>query len=381
MNEKESLINNILTNVAKEISITDTMIDKAESSYKAVGKWIGDGIENKVLFYPQGSIGLGTTIKPISDKDDYDIDAVCLLLDGKYLSASEIKNIVGDRLKAHKLYKEKIEEEGEGKRCWTIPYEEFHMDILPSAPLDKYLEPNHTEIRITHKNSEGQYSDKYSNPRGYIKWFDERMHDIAKKARLDHQVRNQVKIEEIPLYRIKTPLQMAIQLLKRHRDIMFANNDEFSPISVIITTLAAKSYNSEENVYDAIKSILEHMNDYIENRNGVVWIQNPVMAKENFADKWQSYPCKKDAYYQWHASAKKDFIDNPLKAVGIDDFADMLQKSLGQAPVKRAMTNYAKGIRSAREKEKLYSAGILSGLTTNNVPGAILDRKHTFYGK
>jgi hypothetical protein len=36
---------------------------------------------------------------------------------------------------------------------------------------------------------------------------------------------------------VKTPLQQAVQILKRHRDMMFADDPEHKPISVIITTL------------------------------------------------------------------------------------------------------------------------------------------------
>ena len=38
---------------------------------------------------------------------------------------------------------------------------------------------------------------------------------------MDFSVRNQVEISKVPLYKVKTPLQRAIQLLKRHRDVMY----------------------------------------------------------------------------------------------------------------------------------------------------------------
>lgn len=110
------------------------MIDKAVESYEAVGKWLGDGIEYDVHIIPQGSMNLGTTNKPIADEDDYDIDLVCLLENGQDLEAKSIKNIVGNRLKENKVYREKIDSEGEGKRCWKMKYNEFHMDILPCVP-------------------------------------------------------------------------------------------------------------------------------------------------------------------------------------------------------------------------------------------------------
>lgn len=50
------------------------------------------------------------------------------------------KTIVGDRLREHKTYANMLEPEG--KRCWTLNYDEFHMDILPCVPNNRfYAEP------------------------------------------------------------------------------------------------------------------------------------------------------------------------------------------------------------------------------------------------
>lgn len=92
--EQKNYINKLYEYIVDEISISDTMLDKAIKSYGAVGKWLGDcdpGLDVKIM--PQGSVNLGTVIKPISDEDDYDIDLVCLLKNGGEMKASEIKEI------------------------------------------------------------------------------------------------------------------------------------------------------------------------------------------------------------------------------------------------------------------------------------------------
>ena len=45
-------------------------------------------------------------------------------------------------------------------------------------------------------------------------------------------------VEDVPTYELKTPLQRAVQLLTRHRDVMFADNPDVAPISMILTNLA-----------------------------------------------------------------------------------------------------------------------------------------------
>lgn len=380
MNDKEKQIDCILKKIAEEISITPSMIEKAVKSYEAVGKWIGEGIDYNVIITPQGSMNLGTTNKPVSDKDDYDIDLVCLLEDGVKLNAKQIKNIVGDRLKENEIYRKKILEEGEGKRCWKMQYDEFHMDILPCVPKTIYVEPYITDIRLTHRVNEVVYEDKFSNPYGYRQWFENCMKDILYQEKRMFAMQNKTEIEEVPTYRVKTPLQMAVQLLKRHRDICFENDSDNAPISIIITTLAALSYSGESSVYEALINILEHMAEFIEVRNGVYWVQNPVMPNENFADKWQQYPERKDSFMKWVSKAKEDLIFEPLKAIGIDQIGVNYKKALGEAPVKRAINSYADEMKQARDNGKLYSVGLTGGLTTMATNGAKAVKGHTFFG-
>ena len=381
MKDNERMLDDILRRIVQEISITPAMTEKAVESYKAVGKWIGEGLSYDVHINPQGSMSLGTTNKPVSDKDDYDIDLVCMLMDGTNLDAAHIKNIVGNRLKENQLYRKKIAEEGEGKRCWKMQYYEFHMDILPCVPKDYYLEPYFTDIRLTHKNGPYDYEDRYSNPFGYRKWFEGRMRETLEKEKRAFAIKNQVEIADVPNYKVKTPLQMVVQLLKRHRDICFENDPDNAPISIIITTLAAHAYKGEVSLYEAMCNILDHMKGYISVRNGVYWIENPVMPAENFADKWALYPKRRDAFFGWMQRARRELIDEPLQTLGIDQLKKHYSDVLGEAPVARAIKALGEETRFKSENNKLYSAGLVGGLTSSSYTGTKQIKGHTFFGQ
>lgn len=381
MNDREKYLDNILRKISSEISITDSMTDKAVSSYESVGKWLGDGITYDVHVMPQGSMSLGTVVKPVSDRDDYDIDLVCLLEDGYYLSAAKIKKTVGDRLKEHSIYRQKIESEGEGRRCWKLRYDEFHMDILPCVPKTAYIDPFVTDIRLTHKNDNDIYEDRYSNPAGYHRWFEGRMEDILIREKQNYAVRNKLELENVPTYRVKTPLQIVIQLLKRHRDICFESNPDIAPISIIITTLAAHAYNGETSVYEALCNILQRMKNYIEIRNGAYYIANPVIDEENFADKWAEYPERRQAFFNWMSIAQKELVDDPVSAIGIDQVKRSYSKALGDAPVTRAIKALGYETQKDRLDNKLYSSGLTTGLTTSATKNTKQMKEHTFFGE
>lgn len=115
-------------------------------------------------------------------------------------------------------------------------------------------------------------------------------------------------VEEIPSYAVKTPLQQAVQILKRHRDMMFASSPEHKPISIIITTLSGLSYLGERSVAEALAGILQRMDSHIEHdAQDNVFIPNPTDPQENFADRWRDAPEKRACFYNWLRKAREDF--------------------------------------------------------------------------
>ena len=282
------------------LDITPAQFQKAKDHYNAVGDWLGkdDSPLNRYnpVIYPQGSFRLGTVIKPLNGEDEFDVDLVCKLeLTKNQVTQEALKKMVGDRLKQNTDYKRMLSKE-EGSRCWSLDCQEipkFHMDILP-AISDNYgwlLENRVSEdyaqhaICITDKNSENYaaYSEDWnkSNPVGYANWFKDQMKVQLQSRRRILAEKRSVSIEQIPEEEIKTPLQRAVQILKRHRDIMFGD-DEDKPISIIITTLAAHAYAEEENIVLALKNILDRMPLHIKvNSRGESEVLNPVNPFEN----------------------------------------------------------------------------------------------------
>jgi hypothetical protein len=223
----------------------------------------------------------------------------------------------------------------EKRRCWRIEYSDvahFHIDITPALPNKTVLD----SVFITNKDDNGNYSFSFSNPKGYSSWFDERKltNDITKrKVLLEMAQVEPVKIEN---HIVKLPLQRAIQILKRHRDIMFEMDAEYKPISIIITTLSAQAYNGEIGVYDAVKNILEKMSQFIVNINGKYAITNPVDKKENFADKWNTDSNYAKKFYSWLTKARKDIV---MLTSGVDDDYSNLEKVFGETIISRAIVD------------------------------------------
>lgn len=357
--ENKQNIDRMYRKIAAEIEISEVQADKAKESYEAVGKFLNNNIKQyDVKIFPQGSFRLGTVIKPISDEDDYDIDLVATI-DNKFTSAKELKNIVGDVLKASDRYFGKIEE---GKRCWTIEYAEssnYHMDILPTMRSDVYF--RNKELIMTHKEDENSnYEFRKTNPEAYYDWFVKRMEEEKKKLTEEYAIRNKMEIVEVPEYKIKTTLQIAIEILKRYRDIKFKEIPNIKPISIILTTLMARIYTGKENVYELIEKFSKEYILYIEkDGNGNVLIKNPVNENENFADKWPNNPERKEAFFKFMNELKEDLVTNRILLEGnMREQADCYKKLFGDNMVNRVYENMANDTREER-KNPIFTLKIM----------------------
>ena len=303
-------IETILSDLAAQINISDEMFQSADDEYTALGKWIDNKTEEgstpyTVSIYPQGSFALGTVIKPESDEDDYDLDLVCQVENETEIGAEELKcDVVKSWLTGYKKTKKDIEEK---RRCWHVEYEDvpnFHMDVIPAIP--RY--PSNTDstmISITDKNEDREpvYEYQGSNPKGYVKWFFGRCRQKKAVSVNDKFINyDMAQQEDLKQNKNKTKLQKTVQLLKRHRDVMFKIDPDNKPISIIITTLAGQIYSGENTILDTLLGFIDGVDDYLNSHrknDGSYNIPNPSYAGEDFADKWKDHPERQDAFFAW----------------------------------------------------------------------------------
>jgi len=335
-------IETILGDLAAQINISDELFETANDEYTALGKWIDKKTEEgttpyRVSIYPQGSFALGTVIRPISDEDDYDLDLVCQVENGSFLSAEELKiDVVKPWLTGYKKTKNDIEEK---RRCWHVEYEDipnFHMDVIPTIP--RYpSDANSSMISITDKDEERNpvYEYQGSNPKGYIKWFFSRCRqrkDVSVNG--NHKNYEMAQQEDLKQNKNKTKLQKAVQLLKRHRDVMFEDDVENKPISIVITTLAGQVYSGETTILDTILGFVDGVEDYLNThrrKDGSYSIPNPSYEGEDFADKWKEHPERQAAFFSWLRQLQEDFNLEKLMSKDRVTMGNSIKKSFGNA--------------------------------------------------
>lgn len=371
-------IDMVLRQIAKELDITDEKYENAVASYNAVGTYLSNNINVQVDIFPQGSFRLGTVIKPLSDEDDYDIDLVCKV--NKYFSnPKDLKNEVGQALKSSDRYSKMLQEEG--KRCWTLKYADeaqYHMDILPA--IEDITYDKDKKLKITNKDEISNiYTFTTTNPEAYFEWFNEKQKEEKRRLVESFAVQNNKNIEEVPDYKVKTTLQVALQILKRYRDKKFENNLENKPISIILTTIMAQIYTGENNVYELIKKFSNNYYKYIKIKDGIEWVENPVNSEENFADKWQIHPERKEAFKFFVSELKNDIVNNTFITSG-----DLLEESksykeiFGTKIVEKAYASIGKQAKTLRKNGNMY---IVKDATVNFEQQGTNVKEHKFFGQ
>jgi Second Messenger Oligonucleotide or Dinucleotide Synthetase domain len=376
----------LLDRICHNLEITEAMFRIAEERYTSIVRYLEEKDSALAVYrpiiYPQGSIKIETTVKPIGE-NELDVDVICHLLVSERTPQTAFLNLLYNRLAARKCYALK-----RMNRCVRVQYtNEFHIDITPGI-ADRDQGPEN--ILVADKEL-GRW--KESNPKDYAQWF----HAIAQiqptllyEARVF--MRKFAAAELLPARKFSKPtLNRTVQLLKRHRDVMF-QRDKKAPISAIITTLTARSYayhasNGQfPSLIEFLRTVVADMPRFIIKIAGEEYVPNPRNSLEDYADKWKSRPERRDAFYAWHNKAVLH-LEEILKSLdkGKEILFEKLSLAYGTDAVKKAMIEEADFRKFLTEKQQLgvsRNTGVTAPIARAPAIGAsVLPVKaHTFHG-
>lgn len=388
---RKRYVGGLLEMACQELELPESKREIARKAYEAVANWLNDcpdlGLFRADIF-PQGSIALGTTVKPLT-QEEFDVDLVCLLtLAFESLPQDWVKRSVGNRLKQHGTYAPMLES---FKRAWRLNYAEesqLHLDITPAV--------NHSRCRngglcVTDEHAKAWHP---THPRGIVRAFEARA-ALQPRFRDESFLANRreaglitASAEPFPDHLpLKGLLRRAVQLVKRHRSIHFEKGPEKAPISIILTTLAAKAYEAAAtsgSVYDTeldlLCDVIARMPGFIEKRwansRWEWWVPNETTDGENFAEKWNTNPVLATAFFVWHAAASKHFREL-ADAVDAESTFVILNSVTGSRVGSAVRARATEAVSRARVQGMLRTAP--SGLL--GIGAGVPIRSNTFFGR
>lgn len=386
---KKAELVGVLESMCQALEPTDTQLQLAQDRYESAGQWLAastDPLLRSIGIYLQGSTALGTVVKPLGG-NEFDVDLVAhLSAVGVWANPAAVKKAIGDRLKLNNRYASILVEM---TRCWRLNYaNEFHLDITPSIPNAACT--NGGELVPDRAVKEW----KASNPKGYKALFIQRGLLVPRMRLSKHASDSaQASIEPYPKKAsFKGVLARTVQIAKRHRDVYFGRPDmdpALVPISVIVTTLASRSYKYcvQNQVYDGefdlLCDVIRHMPRFIQTQTisgQLQWcIWNETTIGENFAEKWNQDPKRAHAFFGWHKEILSD-LELLTNAEGIDGLRKSLCSAFGSAPATQAMDALTTGVSSARAIGNLVVAPTV-GLAIGSSAAASPVLRNTFFGR
>lgn len=384
----------LLARIAQELELDKTRRDKLEQAYGYLEKVLKRD-ENffadvELALYSQGSIRIGTSVKP-HGKDDFDLDTV-LELDAAYQEyfPNSVFNALVRVIKNDGNYKDIFEIKS---RCVRLNFKsDFHIDILPSCKVSQYP-PGRIAIPEKELNAWS-----FSNPKGFAEWFLERSKS-SKSSLLEtyfqkaisplgeQLIKADVEAEPLPeeeMY-MKTPLQRSVQLIKRARDIYFEKRGN-RVSSIVLTTLIGQHYDGESSIYDTLVSTTAKIKGgFLRSIEQKVRFQvfNPVDKEEEFTDSWS------EKHYEAFYAFVEDFHSR-LSSIkdGFGSSGEDYIKLFGEGRYKKALKDQLSQMSRFSSDGRAINSGLIMNSqaytdrdgNTNRNTGVKNEQHHNFGG-
>jgi len=285
-------LDDILKRITESLQLNQSRRKLVEERYNSVSSYIeeSESLFHKAKIYAQGSYRLGTTVKP-RHEEEYDLDFVVQInKDWQCMSFNQIYNEFKELMESNGNWENLVEEKS---RCIRLDYaDEFHMDIIPTCTESIYGDQN--RIMVPDKK---EHSWVISNPEGYAQWFENKY--ISQTSIYLHNFYEGMEIraaqelpKDDPNY-LKQPLQHAVQIIKRYRDIYFEGKDDLAPSSIVLTTLVGQLYKNENTIYETLNKVIERFELAVAEKRNIYQqfhISNAVLTEEIFTKKWKKKP-------------------------------------------------------------------------------------------
>ncbi len=234
------------------VNLNPTRYERLKRSDKAVSDYLAQHLVGFETTERQGSYALRTTIRPVKDSDEFDVDRLVYLEFDETKSAKDYIDDVYECLKDNGNYTDKAQRK---TRCITVNYaDDFNIDLVPCITL------NGSHFICNRKTNGFEPTDG----NGYRDWFNQ-------KNRITNG-----------------NLKLVTRLLKYLRD----HKKTFTAPSILLTMLIGSTvYDWEDDtefktIPDALLTVITRLDRYLQSHPFMPDIRNPVLPSETFTRHW-----------------------------------------------------------------------------------------------
>lgn len=291
----------LLMDVARRVQLSPTKHGEAEKHYKALCTWVdrlGSPLEGKVIAcYPGGSFATGTAIASRVRKDQHDVDVTIELDVSPFSDPATILSLLFAAINGEpgSRYRGAVTL---NSRCVTVTYEDgVRVDLMPIARLVQ--QPEKAGYLFHWRSEDAQSYHKPVNPWGFADHFNREtaldpvfaamfeQRALAVDSMLAKSATDPLP-EHVPLTE-KAARVVALQLIKRHRDLRHRSRRGRKPPSVVLAALALEVSPTHSGLADEVISIASHISERLREagrQHEVICVRNPAFHPDIFTDRW-----------------------------------------------------------------------------------------------
>jgi len=391
----------VLAEIAINLQLPPGLHAKAVDRYEAVRTYIerpGSPLHGRVAcFYPQGSMRIDATISTRGTDDEYDIDIVAEITgrdDGPEALLDDLEAALAG-YPVGKIVRQ--------TRCVTLYYADgMHLDVTP-ARRTAYKEK---EGVIAHaKRGGGAARGRYvpMNAYGFCAWYNDRAPVEERFAlALNRELYTKhgyafdaAEVEEVPDQTpllIKSVTTVALQLIKRHRNILYADEAGRMPPSVVLSCHAGHAAVPGMGLADMVMRQARwtaRAIDQAARQNRLLDVANPEFVEERFTDRWPESQSQQQHYAQALHGLADGLQAARERGVQLEDLQDWLQGQFGQRVVTRSIDLFNKRLGQqvqARQHGYTRTGGLFTPAAPAIITGAsalvpVAARAHTNMGE
>jgi hypothetical protein len=394
----------LLAETAIRIELPPSLHGLAVDRYETIRKYIerdGSPLAGRVrIFYPQGSMAIRATIRSRRREEGFDIDIVAELILPLTMAPAAVLDLLFAAISGEKgsRYYGKVER---NTRCVTVHYEDgMYLDITPSVLVDEY-DPRRSVI-FHAKSEEPATSHRRleMNSYGFVVWFNGRtpidlsfVEAYAKKAYAFDSMRADAEFHPVPAHSSedggKSATVVAMQLLKRNRNIKHIRRPGRMPPSVMIASFAGETAVPGNSISGALDAMTEHMLNVLsaaQSQGRLVDVRNPRCPTDRFTDRWPENLAAQSIYIEDLKLFRRQLAAVMSDELPLDEKRKLLGLMFGEGPAQAVVEDFAKrigdsvrqGARRIASTGRVVPAAVASPTIAR--PAAAQPRGHTFYG-
>lgn len=390
----------ILAVIAVNLQLPPGLHAIAVDRYGAVCRHIerpGSPLEGRVSsFYPQGSMAIDATISTRGTDDEYDLDAVVEIIGGSE-GPEGLLDLLEAALKGYPV--SRIERK---TRCITLYYADgMHLDVTPS----RRLAPKEKEGVIAHAKKGWPQEHRYipMNAYGFCTWYNDRTpieerfalalnHELYAKHGFTFDAAEAEEVPEQTPLLIKSVTTVALQLIKRHRNILYADEAGRMPPSVVLSCHAGHAAMPGMGLADMVMRQARwtaRAIDQAMSQNKLLDVANPEFVEERFTDRWPENQSQQRHYSRALHSLADGLQSARERGVQLEDLQEWLRDQFGQRVVTRSIDIFNKRLGQqvkARQHGYTRSGGLFTPAAPAIITGAsalapVAARAHTNMGE